>query len=662
MKRTLSYLLLLAVSLTLSCNQAKLSDARGHYLRGEYHAAIDTYRKLYRNTPREERALRGVIAFEMAENYRRLNQSAHALTAYGNAVRFGYPDSLAWLRMAQMLHREGCYPKAADAYRQFLAMRPGNVIATNGLLGAEQAMKGSGQSEKGAARYVIRRMDLFNSSRSDFSPMLAHGDDVLYFTSSREENPGEERSPVTGEKYHDLYLSAKNSRGEWQKPKRIESALNTVFDEGTASVTADGEQMFYSFSAADPDRPTRPGIFFARRVNGIWSAGSRLSIMDGDSLSLFAHPAVSPSGRTLFFVSDMPGGVGGKDLWLAQLDPDNQVVRVENAGTAINTPGDEMFPFLRDDSTLYFSSDGHPGRGGLDLFRAVKSAAGDGWQIEPLPLPLNSPADDFGITFEQGKEKGFFSSNRGDVRGDDHIWAFERVESTIRVEGFVVDREDCFIPGAHITVIGSDGSQRHCVTNREGSYGFTAEEGVEYLFLAQADGFLNHKQALHPESADNDTVCYVDFEMTPYDRPVILEHIFYDFDRADLRSASKAALDALIQLLQEHPEIAVELSAHTDRKGSDAYNDTLSLHRARSVVAYLTANGIGPGRLSSVGYGKSRPMRVGRPIALQHSFLREGEYLTETRIGQLSPEQQAIADQLNRRTEFRVLPPPLFSP
>jgi len=661
LKRFHPYLLLLTLLLTITCNRVRLSDAREHYVRGEYHEAVTAYRRLYRQTPREIDALRGVIAFEMAENYRLLNRSAHAATAYGNAIRFGYPDSIAFLRLAQMLHREGHYPKAVDTYREYLAYMPGDRDGMIGLRGAEQAMDERGLQDNGSTRYQIERMELFNSSRGDFSPMLTNEDNHLFFTSSREEIPGEERSPVTGTKYHDLYLTVRNSQGVWQKPKRIESTLNTQYDEGTASVTADGELMFYSFMAAGSDHPALPSLSLSRKVDGVWSAGIRFSIHAGDSLSLFAHPAVSASGHLLFFVSDMPGGIGGLDIWLAHLNHKQEVIRIENAGPAINTPGNEMFPMLRNDTTLYFSSDGHPGRGGLDLFRAVKSNATHQWRLHHLPPPLNSPADDFGITFEKGKERGFFSSNREDARGYDHIWSFEQMKPVIRVEGFVVDRQDQLIGGAVIDVVGSNGALKRLVTDRNGTYRFSAEMGVAYLFLAQVEGFLNQQHSLAPVNTGNDTICFVDFEMTPYNKPVVLKHIYYDFDRAILRPESKEELGRLIHLMQEHPEIRVELSAHTDRIGSTRYNESLSLQRARSVIDYLTAAGIDPARLTAVGCGKWKPKVVDTVVAQDHPFLLEGASLTEDYIGELLPSQQAVADQLNRRTEFRVLPHPLIT-
>lgn len=647
-----------AASLLVSCNTAKLSDARAHYAAGEYYAASRIYRNLYRETPRSRHALRGVISFEMAENYRKLNQSARAITAYSNAIRFGYPDTTMFLHQAQMLHREGNYTDAADAYHVYLQIRPEEVKARNGIGGIALAQ----EWQRNPTRYEIHRMKLFNSPYSEFSPMLAHNDGVLYFTSSRENALGEAKSAVTGMKYNDLFISQKNSRGEWQQPKRIESQINTVFDEGTPSISSDGAVMYYTTAYVDSDHPAPTEVYLSRRINGVWTAGQPLQLAEKDSISVFAHPAVSLSGRSLYFVSDKPGGYGGHDIWRAFLTQTGEVRNIENLGPEINTSGNEMFPYMRNDTTIYFSSDGHPGMGGLDLFMAVRSHNTGRWEIRNMQAPLNSSADDFGITFEKESESGFFSSNRDDVRGYDHLYSFVLKKSRIFVEGFVVDREDQFIPGASIIVISSDGLQRRFTTNSEGVYRFAAEKGIDYLFMATAEGFLNQKQSLRTSSAEKDTLYYVDFEMTPYNKPVVLEHIFYDFNRATLRPESKEELDDLVALLTEHPEISIGLTAHADRKGSEDYNRRLSLRRAQSVVTYLTSKGINKERVTASGEGKSQPKRVSRIVAAGCDFLDEGDLLTEEFIQRLTPEQQEIADQMNRRTEFRVFTHRLLTP
>ncbi|MDD3778950.1 MAG: OmpA family protein, partial [Proteiniphilum sp.] len=312
--------------------------------------------------------------------------------------------------------------------------------------------------------------------------------------------------------------------------------------------------------------------------------------------------------------------------------------------------------------TLYFSSDGHPGRGGLDLLVAKRTQNKEGWQVTSLPQPLNSSADDFGITFMRDAENGFFSSNRDDGRGYDHLYSFVYREATITVSGLVVDQEDESLPGAAVSVEGSDGSMRPLVTNRQGEYQFRAARDVMYMFTVEADGFIKQKQSLRTTSEEKDTLYYVDFEMIPYNKPVILEHIFYDYDRATLRSESKHELDKLAAILRENPEISIEIAAHTDRHGNEAYNRDLSARRAQAVLDYLGVSGIDVGRIQTVGRGKTEPMRVRKSIASQYDFLKEGDLLTEAFIEQLIPTQQAIADQINRRTEFRVLPPTFFNP
>ncbi len=641
---------LVLLAIIAGCKPVKLSDARMQYLRGEYFAASETYRKVYRKIKQDERAMRGVVAFEMAETYRHLNSTQRAITSYANAIRYAYPDTLMYLHYAQMLHKDGKYKQAKVAYDDFLKLSPNNYLAVTGLKGVDFAMESEGQT----SRYIVRRMDLFNSNRGEFCPMLSPDDATLYITSSREDARGDTISSITGMKNNDIFSATKNDKGEWQKPTVITSEINTKSDEGTATLSPDGNYMYYTFSPMSDVSPTTTKIYYSLRGAGTLSAGQELVINARDTVSLYAHPSVSPSGDYIYFVSDMPGGYGGKDIWRAGLS-ENTVLFTENLGAEINTPGDEMFPFVRNDSTLYFSSSGHPGIGGLDLFVATRNRDNTGWMVNNMGKPVNSSADDFGITFEKEKERGFFSSNRGDARGRDHIYSFEYPDVNVIVEGFAVDKEDQFIQGATISVIGTDGSQQVYTTKKDGTYQFRANRGVNYLFMANAKDFLNVKKTLYTIPEEKDTTYYVDFEMSPYTKPVILENIFYDFDKATLRPESKEELDGLIALLNDNPEIVIELSAHTDRKGAEEYNQKLSLRRAQSVVDYLIAHGIDERRLQAAGYGESQPKTVSKRGTEEFDFLKEGDVLTEEFIQNLTPEQQDIADQMNRRTEFKVV-------
>ena len=640
------------VFLLFSCKTASLSDARKQFLSGEYFAASETYRNVYRNLKPDQRAMRGVVSFEMAEAYRKLNMPMRASNSYANAIRYNYPDTLMHLRYAQMLHREGKYKDALDAYEYFLKSDSANYMAQAGVAGVMLAE----ELRNNPTRHQVYSMTIFNSNRSEFSPMLAKDDSELYFTSARSAVSKDSVSDITGMKDNDLFLSVKNDKGEWQRPQKIASEINTKFDEGTPSISSDGRLLYYTFSPVLYDRPSNPKIYFSQRGAESWNAGVELTIVEGDSLSLFAHPAISPSGDWLYFVSDMPGGYGGKDIWRAAMRG-GKALYYENMGPDINTPGDEMFPYAASDSVLYFSSDGLPGMGGLDLFEAQLAPSGLHWQVENMGYPVNSSMDDFGITFESNGRNGFYSSNRGDMRGRDHIYRFEYPETVVQIEGFVIDQDENFIPNAKIDLIGSDGVQQELTVNKQGTYRFIPKLGQRYVLMAHADGFLNQRKATDISTEEKDSTYYIDFKLIPYNIPVVLDNIFYDFDRATLRDESKAELDSLVNMLNEYPDIVIELSAHTDRKGSNEYNQNLSQRRAQSVIDYLVESGIQKKRLQAVGYGKLAPKVVTRIMAEEYEFLHEGDILTEEFIDGLLPEEQDVADQINRRTEFKVIDP-----
>lgn len=639
------------VSVLVSCNTAKLGDARMQYIRGDYYAASETYRQYYRQIKPQERALRGVVSYEMAESYRHLNYPARASVAYANAIRYGYPDTLMYLNYAQMLHMEGKYELAEKAYKDYLVFDSLSYLAHNGIGGVKLV----DDLRERPTRYIVKRMDLFNSSRSEFSPMFAQDDNVIYITSSRNDAKGDSINDITGLKNNDIFIINKNDKGGWKAPEILNSEINTKYDEGVASFSDDGEYCYYTFSPISYDEPSTTKIYYSRRSGiGGWNAGKELQISRQDSTSIFAHPSISRDGNWLYFASDMPGGYGGKDIWRAYLS-DNSVVSVENLGPTINTPGDELFPYIKNDSTLYFSSDGHPGFGGIDIFEAKLSKGSGQWYVSNMGYPVNSSMDDFGITFEKNKQRGFFSSNRGDLRGRDHIYHFELPDIIRIVQGFAVNSDDEFIANARIDIVGNDGTQKEYITKQDGTYQFEAKAGVTYLLMASAKDYLNMRKSLYVSPIEKDTTYFVDFEMMAYAKPVVLENIFYDFDKATLRSDSKEELDGLIQLLNDNPNIAIELSAHTDRKGSEEYNNKLSLMRAQSVVNYLVENNIDIKRLSAVGYGKSMPKEVTKIIADKYDFLVEGDILSDEFIESLEKDQQVICDQINRRTEFRVV-------
>ena len=617
---------------------------------GEYFDAAAQYKKAYSNTKPKDKALRGKYAAKMALCYNRINFNQKAVAAYRNAIRY-HADSIDMhLAFAKALLKDGNYKEAEQEFRMLLDSMPGNVLARNGLQSALTARK---LKEEGS-QYIVKKMDLFNSRRADYSPMFC-GDqyEQLFFTSTRNEAEGDELSGITGTKNGDIFYSQKDEKGKWGKPQQITSGLNTEFDEGACCFSPDQRVMYLTQCVSDPSYPRYATIVTSNRSDAAWSKVSKLEVTR-DTLSSYAHPAVSPDGEWLYFASDMPGGKGGFDIWRVRLTAAG-LGGVENLGEPINTPGDEMFPTFRPNGDLYFSSNGHPGLGGLDIFIARYDKNSRKVVLEHPGYPLNSQADDFGMTFEGAHNKGFFSSNRGDGRGWDHIYSFEKPEIIQTVTGWVYEMEGYELPSAQVYIVGNDGTNKTLSVKGDGSFTEVVTPGVDYVLLATCKGFLNHKEeiSIKPSAESQDHV--LQFPLASIRVPVLIDNIFYDFDKYTLRAESTAALDELVKLLEENPNVTIELSSHCDYKGSEAYNKTLSQRRAETVVKYLISKGIKADRLTPVGYGKMKPKTIRKKLTEKYTWLKEGDVLTEDYIKKLDKEKQEICNQLNRRTEFIVL-------
>ena len=616
---------------------------------GEYYDAASQYKQAYSKTPPKERDRRGLIAGKMAVCYRKINSTPKAVAAYRNMVRYNKATVDDRLELGRQLLKNGDYKQAAEQFRVVLDSMPDNVLARNGLLSAQQAPAW----KKQGSRYTVKRMDVFNSRRAEYSPMLS-GDqfDQLYFTSTRNDATGDELSGITGTKNGDIFVSQKDDKGKWSKPEVVNGGLNTEADEGASCLSPDQREMYLTQCVTDPSYPRYAQIVKSNRSDAAWGKASSVELTK-DTLSCFAHPAVSPDGQWLYFVSDMPGGKGGLDIWRVRITSAGYG-GVENLGEPINTPGNEMFPTFRPNGDLYFSSDGHPGMGGLDIFIAHPGKTGR-YVLEHPGYPLNSQGDDFGMTFEGVKNRGFFSSNRNDGRGWDHIYSFVNPEIVQSVKGWVYEQEGYELPAAQVYMIGSDGTNLKLGVKSDGSFEKELTPGVEYMFLATCKGFLNHKEELKVVPMNDSHEYVLQFPLASITAPVLIDNIFYDFNKATLRPESQTALDELVKLLNENPNVTIELSSHCDYKGSSAYNKLLAQRRAESVVNYLVDKGIARDRLSPVGYGKEKPKTIRKKLTEKLTWLKEGDVLTEEFIKKLDPEKQEICNQLNRRTEFIVL-------
>ena len=651
-KDFLYFYLILSYLLLMGCGADQaMKKGDKFYAIGEYFDAATQYRKAYSQTPAKEKKLKGERAMKLAECYRRINFTNKAITAYNNVVRNKQEDSLTHFYLGQLYLKNGNYKEAAKQFKMASDSLPETnphwQLARNGLKSALMAPKW----KKEGSDYTVKRENLFNSRRAEYSPMLTGEDDnQLFFTSTRNQAQGDEYSGITGAKAADIFMSQKDDKGKWGKPQAIDSELNSDFEEGACCFSPDGRTMYLTLCKTDPNYPRYATIVASHRNDAVWGKPSEI-VISKDSLYSYAHPAVSPDGEWLYFVSDMPGGQGGYDLWRCRLLGNDAVGALENLGTTVNTPGDEMFPTFRPNGDMYFSSNGHPGLGGLDIFILKK---GTGTLEHPLS-PLNSQGDDFGMTFEGRLNKGFFCSNRGDNRGYDHIYSFYNPEIVQTVRGWVYEQDGYELPAAQVYMVGNDGTNLKLSVRGDGSFTQEIKPGVDYVFLGTCKGFLNHQEQLHVETAKKSEEYVLQFPLANISAPVLIENIFYDFDKATLRPESQKALDELVKLLNENPNITIELSAHTDYKGSDLYNERLSQRRAESVVNYLIANGIAADRLTPKGYGEGKPKKIKRKVAEKYQFLKEGDILTENFIVQLPEEQQEQCNQLNRRTEFIVL-------
>ena len=641
----------IVVTLFASCgadNAMKKGDK--FYALGEYFDASTQYKKAYSATPAKERDTRGKRALKLAECYRRINYTQKAIAAYNNAIRYKQADSLTHLRLAQQLMKTGNYKEAAKNFEIALDSMPGSKLAVTGLRAARLAP----QWKEAGSQYTVKRENFFNSRRADYSPMLSGDDnDQLFFTSTRNQVKGDELSGITGTKNGDIFFSQKDEKGKWTKPEDIDTELNSSFDEGACSFTPDGKTMYLTQCLTDPSYPRYATICTSERSDAAWGKATPLTITK-DTRSSYAHPAVSRDGEWLYFTSDMPGGMGGLDIWRGRLTTSG-LGGVENLGAPVNTGGDEMFPTFRPNGDVDFPSDGHPGMGGLDIFIAKPDTAAGGWVIEHPGYPLNSQGDDFGMTFEGLRNRGFFSSNRGDGKGWDHIYSFENPEIVQTVKGWVYEQEGYELPEGLVYMVGNDGTNMKLSVKGDGSFTQEIKPGVDYVFLGTCKGFLNHKEQLRVEPVTESTEYVLQFPLASITAPVLIDNIFYDFDKATLRPESTTALDELIKLLNENPNVTIELSAHCDYRGAVAYNKVLSQKRAEAVVTYLIEHGIAKDRLSPVGYGKEKPKTIKKKLTEKYPFLKENDVLTEEFIKTLKPEEQEICNQLNRRTEFIVL-------
>ena len=659
-----------------SCSiQQRVKRADKKFAIGEYYNAADLYKQCYsRLNTKTDRELKGYVAFKQGECYRILN-NPRAVNCYNNALRCKYQlkDSTVFLNAGLALQYQGKYKDAAKNYDLYLQSHPDNYVARAG----KYACSKIDEWKKDGSRYKASEAKEFNQKRTgNFAPMfIGNQTDAIMFTSNRQEKQtGTKKlkrpSNVTGQQLFQLYQTRKNAAGEWGEISLAEGLYGSPESEqqndstkqagnaeiGVCSFTKDGRTMYFTYSKPINGKDLGAKIYRSERASGEWSEPQEVKLFADSSITV-GHPALNATADTLYFVSDAPGGEGGKDIWMAELDGD-QWVNVQPLGAGINTAADEMFPYVHEDGSLYFASNGHPGYGGLDIFKAYRDTTRTDttiWVLYNMGPTFNGIGDDFGITFAGNSQDGFFSSNRGDKKGFDKIYRFWLPEMEFIAEGTVNDELGNPISDAKLRLVGSDGTISKVSARRDGTYKIKLKKDVKYVMLATARGFLNAKQQWNTLDLKDSKTYTMDFALSPISRPVKMENIFYEFGRWELTKASETELDRLVKLLNDNPNITIELSAHTDLKGNDEFNNELSQKRAQSCCDYLIARGIEKERLTPVGYGESKPVMVDKALNKQYPWLPVDQALDEAYILTLPADKQEICHQINRRTEFKVI-------
>ncbi|MCR4664343.1 MAG: OmpA family protein [Paludibacteraceae bacterium] len=680
----LGYVVLLG-GITSCSLQSRIKKADRHYAIGEYYEAAKQYKQIYpKLDSKANKQQKAGLAFRQGECYRVLN-STNAITCYKNAIKLKYQDSIVYLRLAQCQQYAGKYNDAAKNYTVYLQNQPQSYVAQAGKYACEQVRNW----QKSPTRHKVTAAKDFNRKRtSNFSPAFIGEDgDALMFTSNRPLSKKKNKispSPVTGKQTFNLFSARKDANGKWtdigpaeglfgtgeeesggeeeQKSDSTATEKKGTLETGVCSFTADGMAMYFTASQPVNGQDLGTQIYLSTRTGGEWGEPQQVKLFQDSSISV-GHPAVNATGDTLYFVSDAPGGYGGKDIYRA-VGENLTWSDIQNLGPQINTGDDELFPVVRRDGTLYFSSKGHPGYGGLDIFKAIPAGRDTTYGTSKVPLftllnmgvPFNSKEDDFGITFEGKTENGFFSSNRDQKKSkNDRIFHFVLPEMVLAVEGVLQDEQGEPLSDAVLRLVGTDGTNQKVPVRRDGTYKFKLQPNAKYVMLATSRGYLNQKQEVTTAGINDSRTYKQDFVLTSVSKPVKMNNVFYEFGKWELTEASSQELLGLVKLLNDNPNIMIELSAHTDMVGDSLSNLVLSEKRAQSCVDFLIRNGIESARLTPVGYGENMPVIASEAIHKEHSFIPEGQVLDEAFISSLPKEQQEVCNQINRRTEFKVI-------
>ncbi|MCF8365867.1 MAG: OmpA family protein [Bacteroidales bacterium] len=627
-----------------------------------YSLALPKYKKAYSRV-KGNKMEKNRITYQMAECYRLMNQPNRSEAFYKRLVRANYDRSepVVLLKLADAQRANGKYEEALGNYEIYVEREPGDPMGKVGVESCKLALEWL----ENPSNFQIEKLKRFNSREDDFSPAYAEPTaNAVIFTSSREGSTGKNADEWTGMSFTDLYYAKQDKKMDWSNPVLADETevVNTEANEGQSAFNENFSKMYFTRCGKDNVTVNGCQVYVVKKQGRGWGEPEKVEL-GGDSTSVFGHPAVSPDETFIIFSSPKKGGAGGKDLWIAsRKGASGDFSSPRNLGSAINTKGDEVFPSMRGDSVLYFASTGHPGMGGLDIFKS-KKLEDDTWS-DPVNVrpPLNTEYDDFGITWHpDGMEQGFFSSNRKGGRGGDDIWFFINPPKLYTVVGKVLDNNILQpIEGADVSLISSDGTTMNTKTNSVGYFEFTDDQvqaNTTFEIIVVKDNYFNEKAMETTVGLEASKDFEMNFNLEPIPaEPIVLPEILYDLGKWELKPQFQDSLQGLIETLDANETIVVEIASHTDARDNDQRNDILSQKRAESVVDYLILRGIDPDRMLAKGYGERVPFKVKKKSAKAAFTFNEGVVLTESFIDSLpTVDAKEAAHQMNRRTEFSIV-------
>lgn len=660
----------------------------------EYFYAIELLKDAYEEA--KGRDQKAEVLFKTAEAYRMMNQYKEAQQFYNKAIKVGYSDPQAILLMGDMLKAQGEYEDAIEAYQAYKKENPTDAAGDVAIESTRKAIADKNRP----SQYQVDNMKDINSRAMDFAAFFGgerRENDVIYFVSSREESIGNDDDGWTGQSFMDLYKTQAERKGrrgrrrgnddneevsyadlKWATPTLLdeEEFLNSEFHEGTATMDSRKKQLYFTRCMVEENQKLGCGIYVTEFVGQSWKEAERL-IIGTDTFANIGDPALSKDDKFLYFVSDDFNSKGKHDIFMSTFNRRTKTWNApKNLGSSVNTDGSERFPVVHGDGYLYFSSDGHAGMGGLDIYKVKLGEDGmpEGDVIH-MEYPINSSKDDFHLIWEPGSDtkKGFLSSNReGSNNESDDIWSVYRTPLVFNLEGVVLDSEEKTpIAEATVTMDGSDGSSVTVTADANGYYIFDdtkVQENVNYKLSFSKKKYLSATGDVTTIGFEIDAFEYVpsagyfikrlelNKELDPIKKPIVLPNVFFDLAKWDLRPEAMASLDSVVVILNNNPNITIGMRSHTDYRDTDEKNKVLSQKRADTCVSYLISKGIDARRLTAQGMGESEPFTIPNNYkGYGFEQFSAGTTLTERYIKSQSPENQEIGNQINRRTDFKVL-------